>query len=602
MQTKIKTSGEIERLSAEISAGSRVISISGLTSTSAKAFVLASIQKQTAKNIVVITDSNKDAETWECDLDFWIDAGVGADGSRCLNLPAFETDVYSGVSPHAETEERRALSLWQILNSPSEFIVLPIKALISKTLRPDEMRGLGALLRRGEDFEPGELVERLVTAGYVRQDPLGNVGEFSMRGGIVDVWSPDMDSPVRIEFFGDTVDSIRAFDPESQLSTGQLTEVSVAPMREFAASPQDLKDWAFFAKDIYKETRFARNLKDRTDFADEGETFSGWEFHLPLIKPLDGSVFDYLDDVLFVVDEPALVEHTLSAFYESCADRFQEITEADDIGLSPDKLFLEPDKLQQGLENSRRIELRALGRTAARTDEEFHFDSESSSSVSISKKALSAIGENGEAAAPIVKNRRAPLFLFPADASTVEHEISSRPTRKYHGDVADFAAGLRSRTETPLLVMSTPGLAERLVELLREYGTAVAAENIIVGDLSSGFEIPSIGFSAYTEIDVFGETQQSDAPKAGNRPNVKKSSLGAFISDFRDLKSGDYVVHVDHGLGRFEALQTLDSGGIQREFMLLIYADEAKLFVPVERMDLVSRYSSGEATSPALDR
>jgi transcription-repair coupling factor (superfamily II helicase) len=124
----------------------------------------------------------------------------------------------------------------------------------------------------------------------------------------------------------------------------------------------------------------------------------------------------------------------------------------------------------------------------------------------------------------------------------------------------------------------------------------------LVGDLSSGFEIPSIGFSVYTETDVFGETQQADAPGTANRPKARKSNLGAFISDFRDLKSGDYVVHVDHGLGRFEALQTLDSGGIQREFMLLIYADEAKLFVPVERMDLVSRYSSGEATAPALDR
>ncbi|MEP7213096.1 MAG: transcription-repair coupling factor [Acidobacteriota bacterium] len=589
MQTKINSNDEITRLTKEIAGGARVVSISGLTSTASKAFVLASIQKATAKNFVIVTDSNKDAEAWECDLAFWVHAGAGKEGSRCIDLPAFETDVYSGISPHAETEERRALALWQIVNSPADFFILPCKSLIWRTLSPDELGNIGAMIRRDEDFPPETLVDRLVTAGYVREDPIGNVGEFSLRGGIVDVWSPDMESPVRIEFFGDTVDSIRAFDPETQLSTGHLNEVSVAPMREFAASPQDMKDWAFFAREAYSDERFARNLKDRTDFADEGETFSGWEFHLPLSKPLNGTIFDYLKDIVLVIDEPAMVEHTLSAFYESVHIRYDETTEADDVALPPEKLFIEGEQLRGMLDKFKRVELRALGRTAAKTDEEFQFEGTDSDIISITRKSEN----NGS---------RPPLFLFPSAETAAEHNIVSRPTRKFRGDVADFAASLGAAKGAPTLVMRTPGMAERLEELLRDYNRPTAPENMLIGDLSSGFELPSIGLSVYTEVDVFGETQQADAPGTANRPKVRKSNLGAFISDFRDLKSGDYVVHVDHGLGRFEALQTLDSGGIQREFMLLIYADEAKLFVPVERMDLVSRYSSGEATSPALDR
>ena len=550
---------------------------------------------------MIVTDSNKDAEAWECDLAFWARVGAGKEGSRCIDLPAFETDVYSGVSPHAETEERRALALWQVLTSPAEFFILPCKSLIWRTLSPDELRGIGALIRRDEDFAPETLVDRLVIAGYVRQDPIGNIGEFSMRGGIVDVWSPDMESPVRIEFFGDTVDSIRAFDPETQLSTGQLSEVSIAPMREFAASPQDLKDWTFFAREAFSDERFARNLKDRTDFADEGESFSGWEFQLPLVKPLNGTVFDYLGDAVLVIDEPAMVEHTLSSFYENLQVRYSETIEVGDVALPPEKLFVDSESLREKLERFRRVELRALGRTAAKTDEEFHFEGSDPDIISITNRR--AAGGDGDGnSADASGNSRSPLFLFPTAEAASEHGIISRPTRKFRGDISDFAASLRAQNETPMLVMGTPGMAERLEELLRDYNTPVPPENLLVGDLSAGFEMPSIGLSVYTEVDVFGETQQADAPGAANRPKTRKSNLGAFISDFRDLKSGDYVVHVDHGLGRFEALQTLDSGGIQREFMLLIYADEAKLFVPVERMDLVSRYSSGEATSPTLDR
>nr|MBA2378287.1 transcription-repair coupling factor [Blastocatellia bacterium] len=125
--------------------------------------------------------------------------------------------------------------------------------------------------------------------------------------------------------------------------------------------------------------------------------------------------------------------------------------------------------------------------------------------------------------------------------------------------------------------------------------------SIVIGTLSGGFELPGHGLTVFTEGDILGET--SDAPRsAETRTPGRKPSLGAFISDFRDLKVGDYVVHVDHGIGRFDGLKSFSSQGSEREFMQLVYADEAKLFVPVERMDLVSRYSSGEATSPAIDR
>ncbi len=389
MNFAAETTTESKRLHDELKRGTRIISLSGLTSIASKAFVLSELKTKTEKTFVVIADTNKELETWECDLEFFHsrfqipdsklkksevpnpESEIWNPASGILKLPSFETDVYSGISPHAETQEERALTLWRLTQNAPDFLVVSAKSLVTKTVPPDEMNKLGAVLKRDADFAPEALIEKLVASGYVREEPIKNVGEFSVRGGIIDVWSPTAENPVRLEFFGDTVDSIRQFDAETQLSIGQLPEISIAPMREFSATAKDFKDWAFFAREKFDDERFARNLKDRTQFADEGEDFGGWEFFISLVNPKSASVFDYIKDAIFVADEPALIEQTLTHFYETVEKRFAEITEADDIGLEPHELFLDGETLRGKLENKQRVELRALGRTAAQTDEEF---------------------------------------------------------------------------------------------------------------------------------------------------------------------------------------------------------------------------------------
>ncbi|HEX2639058.1 MAG TPA: hypothetical protein VHL50_00725, partial [Pyrinomonadaceae bacterium] len=197
MVTSVQTNGEIAQLVREVNRGTRVISIGGLTSSASKAYILAHVQNATGKTFVVVTDSNKDLETLDCDLEFWSkringdDATVPVDSafriphSAILSLPSFDTDVYSGVSPHAETQERRAMTLWRLAKEKPDFLVTTARSLITRTITPTEIGSLGAVLRRDVDFPPDELIERLVSAGYVREDPLYNVGQFSVRGGIV---------------------------------------------------------------------------------------------------------------------------------------------------------------------------------------------------------------------------------------------------------------------------------------------------------------------------------------------------------------------------------------------------------------------------------
>jgi transcription-repair coupling factor (superfamily II helicase) len=608
---RITETTEYQKLLAELRANARVISVNGLVSGSARALAVAALQRETGKTFAVVSQSTRDLEPWDCDLRFWYAAlsGKEAADDEFLVLPASESDPYAGVSPHAQTLERRALAFWQLQQRSPSFVLLTARALARKTVSPEAIAKAGVVLRRDEDYSPEALVEKLMATGYMREDPVGAVGEFSMRGGIVDIWPPGREAPVRLEFFGDTIDSLREFDPENQLSTGQLRAVEVPPMREFVVTPIDFQIWSEAARERWGEERYARSLRDRTAFADEGEAFSGWEWLIPITMDCNSSVFDHLRDAVLIVDEPAGIESYLSEFYERTTDRYSEIDQADDLALTPEELFLTTEELRRSIEMRQRLELRTLGRTAVEIDQNLALEAEA---------PQVQLGRN--------RGTRQPLFLFPVVETALEIEWQSQSTLRYHGRIADLTAEVTRSAEsakTTLFVMPSLGNAERIVEILNEYKietrlaftsetSDVAAYHpvvVTVGRLSGGFELPQSLLIVHVEADIFDEAADSverrptTAEKSHRTEKKKrKSKAAAFLSDFRDLKTGDFVVHIDHGVARFDGLQTLDLGPRTGEFMLLIYADEAKLYVPVERLDLVQRYSSAEGHQPQLDR
>jgi transcription-repair coupling factor (superfamily II helicase) len=602
---------EYQQLLAEVRAHARVISISGLVAGSARALAVAALQRETGKTFAVVSQATRDLEPWEQDLRFWYCALSGKQSSEneVLVLPASETDPYAGISPHAQTLERRAFALWRLQRQAPSFVLLTARALARKTVGPAAIARAGTILRRDEDHSPEDLVEKLMATGYVREDPVTGVGEFSLRGGIVDIWPPGREAPVRLEFFGDTIDSMREFDPENQLSTGQLRVVEVAPMREFWATALDFQLWSEAARGRWNDERFTRSLRDRTAFADEGEPFAGWEWLIPIAMDCNSTVFDHLGDAILVVDEPAGIESYLSEFYERLADRYREIDQADDIALRPEELFLSDEELRQLVETRQRIELRTLGRAAAEIDMSLVLDAE---------QPKVQLGRERET--------RRPAFVFPVVETAFEVEWQAQSAMRYHGRIVDLVADVKRAAEdnrTTLFVMPTLGVAERISEILSEYEIdarlALTGETsdagdlrpivVTVGRLSSGFELQKSWLIVHVESDVFDEiadTIERRGPSAEGRPKSdgkkRRSKTAAFLSDFRDLKTNDYVVHIDHGVARFGGLQTLDLGPRTGEFMLLYYADEAKLYVPVERLDLVQRYSSAEGHQPQLDR
>ena len=606
---RITETPEYQQLLAQIRNNERLISLSGLVSGSARALALACLQRDTGKTFSIVTQSTRDLEPWEMDLRFWYCALAGIDNcdKEVLVIPASESDPYAGVSPHAQTLERRAVSLWRLRQHSPDFVLLTARALARKTISPAEIEKTGITLKRDHDYSPEELVDRLVATGYVREDPVSGVGEFSSRGGILDIWPPGIDSPVRLEFFGDTLDSLREFDPETQLSTGQLREIEVAPMQELAVRAVDFQLWAEAASERWADARYSRSLQDRTAFAAEGEAFSGWEWLIPIIRDVNSSIFEHLGDTILVIDEPVAIESYLGEVYENLASRFQEIENADDIALRPEELYWSVDELRELVQRQQRLEMRTLGRVSTELDQDLSLEAEAPK-LQIGK----------------TRGPRQPTFLFPPISGAPEFEWQAQSTMRYHGRVADLAADVSRDSEEgnkTLFVLPSLGVAERITEILGEYQVdsrlSLVGESsdpassvstfVTVGRLSGGFALPRSGLTVHVETDVFDEPADSlersgtatRRPKEGKK---RRSKTAAFLSDFRDLRPGDFVVHIDHGVARFGGLQTLDLGPRTGEFMLLFYADEAKLYVPVERLDLVQRYSSAEGHQPQLDR
>jgi transcription-repair coupling factor (superfamily II helicase) len=363
---------------------------------------------------------------------------------------------------------------------------------------------------------PIGLAELLVDAGFTREDPADEHGEFAARGGILDVFPAGESQPVRLEFVGDTIESLRRYEPATQRSVETLDQISIVPLRDVLSGERGSSIFEYLA--LAKRHRVIVSERD--------------EVEIHALRTLEQ------------------IQHS-----------FEETVSRREAAPEPAALMLDWGAVDARL--SRGTELVHL-----------------------------AIDEGSQAP--------------PAQPGSGATHVRCQPTVERKGRVGDWVAeirALRDAGETIVFVAATPGRAERTIELLKEYDTfAVPIERaddaryavvlVAVGTLSKGFRLPDAGLQIYAEPDVFEEERRA--------PERRTSAAKAFLSDLRDLKIGDLVVHVDHGIGAFVGLRQIGVGDTLQEFLELRYAGDDKLFVPVERLDLVQKYTG--AVRPPLDR
>jgi len=670
------------------------LAVSGLT-PAAKALVVAALAHQVKRPVVVLTQDNEAAQNYrQTTATFleWLKPGAG---SSVQVMPALDCSPYEGRSPHAEIQEQRAVALWTLARGGVRVIFAPVAAALGRFRDGAFYSSLALDLKVGDELNLDDLVEHLRTVGYEPAEPVAAVGQYSVRGGIVDVFPPEAEWPFRLEFFGDQLESVREFDPSSQRSRKPTPQALLLPLSEAQRSPK------FFARLVRVLTLRAREhaqargtpLPEREPewAAEHSNTFPGWEFFVPLVEPHTHTLFSLLERPVLVWDELLDRRTQISSTIGSLTASFDEVRDIVPPRPEPREVYLTEAELLNAIEGSAQISLKELGlenlapaaeisAQAVVIGGDLYFppeDAEGSDEWGEGTDKWRVPGDEQAVQSPDHPILRAPAPVLPSpdqsitrspDSSTdpmtrwpdepilpearvpyPEFPLTSQPPPKYQGRIKELVEDLRLRTksgESIIFVVPTSGKVDRLREILKDYeipyervseksddrvigrsgeqtekGQSTSPRSsvhpitrspdypiplsrwpdssavlIARGDIREGMAFPDLKQLWLADADLFGGF---DWAARGRR---ERSGISSFISDLSDLKVGDYVVHIDHGIGIYQGLRQLSVAGAARDFMLLTFQDEAKLYVPLERLDLVEKYRSHEGAKPALDR
>ena len=554
------------RVASHLKEGTGRIRVSGLSPT-AKALVLVMLRRAAERPLVMVVNDNRAVEDFVPILRGFSDLTAACDPEAVVALPARDVLPFQSLSPHTEIQEERATALWKMATGRAAIVVAPIAATAILQRSAEYYTDLGRTLRRGESFDLDNLLAHLNTVGYESADVVEMPGQYALRGGILDVYSPEAERPVRIEFFGDEVDSIRRFDPTSQRSSNPIDEALLLPLTETPVTDQLLG--AIHTRLSGKRITGSEEMVEAAIRSGGVTVFPGWEFYAP-VAGADRTVFDLLPRAAVLLDEPDVLRDEFDRFWS----RVGEMHERSGIGnlVRPEDLYLAPEAWWQKVSSLTGADVEHLA---------------------------IARGADSDPAA---------TFL-------------TQPTPRFHGAVPAMLEEVQKLTSAGNQVLfSVPntGEVERLADIFTEYNvsfklgsrtrggesyadeTSYFAGEVLTTTLArayvpDGVIFPEAHLAIFGSRDLFDE---SDTVAA--RPQRQKSKVSAFLSDFRDLQVGDYVVHVEHGIGQYQGLKEINQGDGNAEFMLLEYAEGARLYVPLTRLDLIQKYRSSEGAKPAL--
>jgi len=543
----------------------RQVTLAGLTG-SAPAYFLAQLFPTLHQPVLVLCADTDAADELQRELAFF--AGSAAE---VLGFPAWDTSPFEAGTPHPEVVGQRLNTLFRLTDGRPRLVVAPLAAVHQRVLPRSVLGEVAEYLLPGEETDHEGLIGKLVKLGYSHVPLVEDRGTFARRGGILDVFPPNLPHPVRLEFFGDFVETIRVFDPLTQRSLNPVTELVLLPSRELLLTPPVL-------------TAFASRLKRRCDDlevpADRRRAYleqlqsaiypPGVDCLQPLFHPGLETLFDYLGaNALIVVMDPEGMRAAGEEWQLELTHGEARAQEREQIIPLRDELFLPPAELAQRL---------ALGRQ-------------------LFIPRLAVAGEGGQT----LEMRALENLDLKLPAGTGGGEILK--------PLVERLSGWLTAGERVLVVCHQKPQADRLMGLLEPYrlplqlsghefpaarGHQERRVDILLGEISRGFRLPAEQLVVIAEEELFGKRQR--------RRGLSAVRTKQILSSLAELKPGDMMVHLDFGVGIYRGLQHLKTGTVEGDFLLLEYAGADRLYLPVDRLNLVQRYVGAEGVEPRVDK
>ena len=508
-----------------------------------------------------------------------------------IGFPGYEIPPYTPLSPDQRTTASRLSALYRLAENRDSFImVISVETLLRRVVHRSQLMGSAELLMTGEEFDLEELRLKLAAIGYEQVSLVKTIGDFSVRGGILDIFPPAFilpdgqlqEGPVRLDFFGDAIESIRTFDPLSQRSQEDLDEIILLPVSDIILNSQDKHTLGNIRKQLLqKAEQFhwgAEKTAEINERIQNGQRFPGAEFFLPLfntdtVEPIS-SVLDYLpEETLLLLLDPPAINRQAQIVHERIQANYHSALTTATPALPSDEIFIPLDLLHAQVAKRHRFEITDFIPEQDNTAVNFR-----SNNHLLLKQDISLRRKKEGLLPPLVEQIEAWL----ENGDTV---ILCCRSEKRRNTLSEMLQRYRLHPQ----VMEAPIAVDSLGDASRD-GLLYLTDS----PLSRGFSIAHRNLHLLSESELFGEM------RLGKRKSSRKQTEKEV--SFSELTEGDIVVHREHGLGIYRGLETIELQGVTNDFMHIEYREGDKLYLPVDRLNLISRYEGLSDKRPKIDK
>ncbi|SHK04521.1 transcription-repair coupling factor [Clostridium cavendishii DSM 21758] len=540
------------------------VGILGL-SESGKSYFINAIYEKQEKSIVIVTHSDVEARNIYEDLNLYM--------TDVYYFPTKEVVFYNIDAISGDLRWARLKVIKEMLNSRRKVIVTSIEA-FSTIYTPIELyKSHSFSLKVGKEIDLRELSKKLVECGYERMEVVEGKGEFSLRGGILDVFPPHTSHPFRIELFGDEIDSIRSFNVESQRSIDKVKSIEIFPAKEIILSDEainkainkmqkELEEIMKSSNDKERIVKINETVNKNIEAIKESWSFETIDSYINYFFDKPATFFDYVKDFLVVVDDTQRCKGKLESVVYEFEENYSAFLQRGNILPSQGELVISLDRIRAGFEL-------------------------------VDVITLNSFEKNND-------------FL----GDIKQYNFYQTTSNNYHGQLElliDDIKSKKSKGYKTLILSGTRPRGERLVDTLRDRGVESnyrdKVDNIEFGEVVitfgnqlKGYEYPDLKLCVISDKEVFGEAKRKISKKQNKQKGVSK------IKSFAELKQGDYVVHVNNGIGVYKGIKQIEVEGHKRDYLDIEYSKGDKLYVPVDQLDLVQKYIGSEGKAPKVNK